>query len=259
MHKSREYTVNSLVLAGNQSDNFLNDVENKALYSINKKMMVEYIIDALNNTEGVDRIVVLGPKSHLEELLKGRVEAVIEANGTLVENLVKGIKYLGYEKDLLICASDIPLITAEAINDFLQKAVSMRADFCYPIINRELNNKRFPGMKKTYVKTRDGVFTGGNILYVNPSIIESRQKIIEKLIAARKSPLKMARLLSLSFMLRTLTGTMTISKAEKEFSNMLNIKARVVISDYPEIGNDVDKPNDMVTVAAYLQGQPRTS
>ncbi|MCX7922763.1 MAG: nucleotidyltransferase family protein [Clostridia bacterium] len=244
--------INVIILAGFQEIKNYKGDGNKALIQINGKAIIEYVIEAVKGADNIDKIVVVGNKSELEMHLKDRVDTIIDTNGTIIENLVAGIKYLSTEKHVLVCSSDIPFITAEAINDFVNKSRELGADLCYPIVEKGVNDRKFPEMERTYVKVREGAFTGGNIFYINPKIIESRLHIAEKLLELRKKPLKMAGLLNSRFMLQLLMGTLSINKIEKKFSSIMNINAKAVISQYPEVGSDIDKVGDVVVAAAYL-------
>lgn len=244
--------LNTIILAGTQTIKNWSHAGNKALHCINGKTMVEYVVDAVKKADDIGKVVVVGPKVQLEKRLHGKVDAVIDSDGQVMENVMAGVRYCGYDNNLLICTSDIPLITPEAINDFITKSKATGADFCYPIIEKRLNEEKFPEVERTYVRIKEGSFTGGNIFYVNPKIIEKGFAMADKLVKLRKNPVKMARILSIGFMIQLLLGSLTISKAEKKFSRVMNIKARAIISEYPEVGNDVDKPSDVIMAAAYL-------
>ena len=55
----------------------------------------------------------------------------------------------------------------------------------------------------------------------------------------------MVSLLGAGFLLSGLAGKLSIPELEKRFSSMFNLRARAIISAYPEIGFDVDKPGDL--------------
>lgn len=71
---------------------------------------------------------------------------------------------------------------------------------------------------------------------------------------ARKNPLKMARLLSLRFMLCLILGNLAISTIEEKFSGMTGINAKAIITLFPEVGQDIDKSNDLNIASYYLNG-----
>jgi GTP:adenosylcobinamide-phosphate guanylyltransferase len=244
--------VNSIILAGSQPIKTWDDRGNKALYQIHGKAMVEYVIEAVRGVKDVGKIILVGDKLELEGILSEKVDIIIDSKGSVIENIRAGINYLGNREYVLICSSDIPFITSEAIKDFIDKSKETAADFCYPVVERKESEKKFPDMKRTFIKTKDGFFTGGNIFYVNPSILERCFEIADKLIQSRKNPFKMARILSLTLLINLIMGNLTIRKAEKRFSKLLGIEARAIISEYPEVGNDVDKPDDVLAASAYL-------
>jgi len=244
--------LNAIILAGEQPVKSWYHSGNKALICINNKLMIEYVIDALKNVDDIGKIVVVGPASELESYLTGKVDAVIDSNESIIDNLMAGIKYLGFNEHIIVCTCDIPMITSQAINDFIIKAKAIQPDICYPVVEKRLNEEKYPEVERTYIKLKDGTFTGGNIFYVNPVVLEKGYALAKKFLKYRKKPLKMAGVLGFGFIIQLLVGNLTICKIEKKFSDLLNIKARAVISEYPEIGNDVDKPSDIVVVTAHL-------
>ena len=69
----------------------------------------------------------------------------------------------------------------------------------------------------------------------------------------RKQPLKLFRLMPVSFIFKFLSRRLTISDLEKYLSQLMNVKARAVLCTDAEIGTDVDKINDL-TVLRSLDG-----
>ena len=126
--------VDVIILAGEQLIKGLENAGNKALYLINRKMMIEYVIDAVKAAEGIKRIVVVGPKDKLSRHLYGKVDAVIDSGGNVIENVMAGIRYLKPRENILICSCDIPLITTEAINDFISRSKMLNGSTASPTL-----------------------------------------------------------------------------------------------------------------------------
>jgi len=245
--------INAIVLAGDSKSGAVEEgVENKSLIMIHRKPMVEYVIDALREAKTIGSISVVGPIDLLQPLLDKKVDYYFEAKDSIFKNVKIGMTPFLNDSRILIVTSDIPMVSGEAIDDFVRKSLATRADLCYPIVSKEKNDKKYPGIKRTYVKLKGGTFTGGNAFFVNPAIVDRCEKFAEKLIEYRKKPWKMGRLLGLKFLLLFFVGFLTISKVENRFSQILNIQARAIISDYPEIGNDVDKPSDIDMVRRMI-------
>jgi hypothetical protein len=144
------------------------------------------------------------------------------------------------------------MVSGEAILDFVEKSTSSGLDFIYPIIDKKLNDEKYPEVKRTYVKIKEGTFTGGNIIYMNPKIVGKVTNKAELLIKYRKKPFKMGQVLGFMFLIKLLFGKVSIPSARKKVDKMFGIKADALLTQYPEIGNDVDKPSDLEFVSKYL-------
>jgi hypothetical protein len=107
-------------------------------------------------------------------------------------------------------------------------------------------------VKRTYIHFKEGIYTGGNLFLLNPWIVEPCAPKVEKFIAYRKNPIKLAGLLGWSFVFRFFTKSLSLSELETKVSGLWGIKGRVVIAPYPEIGIDVDKPSDLQLARAAL-------
>ena len=240
--------VNALILAGDRGE----EGYSKALLKIKGRFMIEYLIDALKSSNTVKNIYVVGDEV-LREMIKNYYDGYILSNGEMLENIKKGIREIGdYDTPVLICTADIPLVSGEAIRDFVVECENKDIDVGYPIIDKSLNDEKYPDVKRTYVKLKEGTFTGGNIVYLNPKVIERATEKAAELIAYRKKPLKMGQVLGVTFLLRLALGVLTIEAVERKVCDMFDIRGRAILTKYPEIGNDVDKIEDIEFVNRYL-------
>lgn len=237
--------MKALILAGSKGEATIDSGNlNKALIRIGDKAMICYVIATLKKVDYIDEIAVIGDESVLK-LVKEDVDYLIEEDKSLFGNILKGIKYFDGKDDILILTSDIPMISCESIVDFIEKAKKEKADFCYPIVRKEVNVAKFPEAKRTYVKIKDGTFTGGNIFTAKVNVVKEKLPEIKQVLAYRKKPLKLAKILGFSIVVKYILGIVTIEDIERRVSNLLNIKARAIESKYPEIATDVDKPSDL--------------
>src|SRR5690606_33320553 len=121
--------------------------------------MLEYVITALRQVNKVNRIAVVGPQAELAELAeKFSGVCVVPEGRNVVENMEQGAAALKPKQHFLVASADIPFLTAAAVQDFLAACSPYSADLYYPIVRRIDNDRRFPGVKRTYVKLRDGEF-----------------------------------------------------------------------------------------------------
>jgi len=243
--------VDAIVLAGVGNGTPINGLGNKALFEIKGKYMVQYVIDSLKSARCVEKIVVIGPNI-LKSILGDDVDSVLCSEGSIIDNVKKGIEYLGGKRDIIVCTSDIPMVSVEAIEDLVMQCGQMKVDIGYPIIEKSLNDSKYPDAKRTYVKLKDGRFTGGNILYINPVVMNKCYNIAQYLVNNRKNPLKMGRIFGPVIFIKLLLGVLSINTIERRVNRVLDINARAIITSYPEIGNDVDKVEDVDFVNKHI-------
>ncbi len=235
----------AIILAGGGRDERFQKkygVTNRALLAIHDRFMIEYVIDSLKDVPTVRRIVVVGAVYELKCRIKGLVEEVVPSGENPFESTVNGLNYLHSQERVLVVTSDTPLLKGEMIQDFLYRCDKRNADFYYPIIRKEVYQKKFGYSKRTFVCLREGCFSGGNMLYVDPAIVQKRKEWISKVISQRKNPLAIARLLGVRIILKFLLRRVGIRDIEDRVKKILGMKGLAVITPYPEIGFDVDAP-----------------
>ncbi len=245
--------LNAVVLAGDKGGSFCGEQSNKALLTIKDKVMIEYVVNALKESTLVGRIAVIGPVRQLKPYLEERIDYLIEGEEDLLQNALKGLELFREDQRVLLVTSDIPMLTVEAVDHFIIQCQETRADLCYPIVRKEDNKSKFPEARRTYARLREGTFTGGNILYINPRVVNRCINFARKMIEYRKKPWKMCRVLGWDLVFGLVIGVLTIPGLEKRVSQLLNIEVAAVMSPYPEISNDVDKESDLVMVREYLE------
>lgn len=239
----------AVILAGSsKSDHGKEDEfkKNKALVNINERPMVVYIVEALLNVAEISQLYIIGPEKDLKEALDGYHITVIPEKGSVLDNILFATEniYVQEGRNLLLVTSDIPLITSEAISDFLSNCKE-DYDLFYPIINKDTCEKKFSDFERTYVKFKEGYFTGGNVFFINPAKVSQCYETLDKMIALRKKPVQLAMLLGLTFVLKLFTGRLNLLEVERKVSKLLNIKGKAIITFYPELGTDIDKEADL--------------
>ncbi|NLJ55840.1 MAG: NTP transferase domain-containing protein [Firmicutes bacterium] len=228
---------------------------NKALLKIGRQAMVSYVLQSYRRVQEIERMVLVGPVEELNFLQAEYALETVPESGSLLDNLLAAIRFLQTDKPVLISTADIPLVSPAAVEDFLHQCASFEHDFYYPIVSREDCEKKFPGMRRTYVSLQEGSFTGGNIFLVNPTKIEPAVPLLRKFMEHRKNPLKMVSLLGTGFVLRALAKKISIPSLEARFSELFQISARAIISRYAEISFDVDKDDDLLLARQILESE----
>lgn len=242
--------VDAVILAGAKNDGLLassSSKEYEALIEIAGKEMVKYIIDVLKRVDMVDQIIVVGP----QELEKFAAARLVLSKGSLLENIKLGLNATNTPYNLIL-SSDIPLISVEAINSFLSDSKRKKSDFYYPIIPKKLVELDFPKTKKSYFSLTEGVFTGGNIFLINKKALLDLEDLIIKILKWRKTPWKLAYLLGFKFIVKLLTGTLSLPLIENQVHKLTAYHAKGVILNYPEVGFDIDKPKQLALAKEIL-------
>ena len=239
--------------------------EIKALITLNGQSVLERLVRALRDTGRVRRIVIIGPESLAEHPVAGQVEGVVPEGDSGPENFFRGLDWLAahepeperpvrQERRVLLMATDLPFVTAEAICAFLD-ACPPDGDICLPIIRREAFQARFPGSVNQYTVLRDGAWTMGCAFLVNPSALRQNRIHIERVFAARKSQPAMARLLGLEFIARFLFGRLDVAHIERRCAQILGCRGRAVHGCPPELAFDIDLPGEYRYAAQQAAAQ----
>ncbi|MGI6703848.1 MAG: nucleotidyltransferase family protein [Clostridia bacterium] len=244
--------VNAIILSGDKNKD-LSGGYTKALARIKDRVMIEYVVAALDGSYLTDNIAVVGPADQLGPCLGDRVSYIVEGVEDLIDNTMIGIELFKEDPRVLVLTCDIPYLTPEAVDHFIEKSEATGADLCYPIVSKADNERRFPDTRRTYAKLKDGTFTGGNMFYVNPRVVEKSAAIARRLVEYRKKPWKMCSVLGWDFAFRFMAGNLTIAGVEERLSTILDIKLAAIISPYPEVGNDVDKERDLLLAREHME------
>lgn len=248
--------MNAIILAGGgKADEFArkHGATNKALISIAGKPMFEHVFNALLESSVVKQIVVVGPVSEFGRYAGARVD-VIEDTGDMVDNCLVAIRRLPQTERVAVVTSDIPMITTAVIDTYLASLQSREGDFFYPIIVKEVNEQRYPGVKRTYARLREGTYTGGNLQVVEPRVAEAMAGKMKEFVALRKNVLALCSLIGLKFLLKLVLGQLSIPEVESRMSELLGCKCVAVVCPHPEIGTDVDKDSDLELARRILAG-----
>ncbi|ACA58628.1 nucleotidyltransferase family protein [Candidatus Desulforudis audaxviator] len=244
--------IDCLLLAGSPNTGPLKEVspvEHEALIPLGSRCMVEYVIEALRGSGCVGRIVAVGPEA-IRRLPGAAGVEVFEPAGSLMDNVATGLRHFDSAESVLVATADIPLLTPEAVQDFIDRCGDRQKDIYYPVVRDEVVERRFPGGRRTYVRLSDGRFTGGNLILFRPAVFDHCRAKAQEFALHRKNPLKLAAVIGPVFVLRFLLRRLSLADAERRITALVGITGRAVVSEYPEIAVDVDKPEDYALVCA---------
>jgi molybdopterin-guanine dinucleotide biosynthesis protein A len=244
-----------VVLAGGKNPPALREAgrhEFRALIPFQGRPLVEKPLAALRGAAKVGKVALIGPREMEQAVARELYDVLVPEGGGMVENVFLGLEALGEDQDrALIISGDLPLVTAEAVDDFVTRAAQSGADIAFAIVRRQNYEARFPGGQRTYARLRDGAFTGANAMLVSPGFLLGHRELIEKAYAARKSPLRLVMILGSGLLFRFVLGRLMVEDVVRRAEEILGGRAAAIESAYPELGLDVDKPSDLEAARRY--------
>jgi len=236
--------VNAVVLAGGGDADALAraaGVASKSLVPLAGAPMGAYVASALRSSGVVERIVYVGPA---DARIAAMVDHVVPSGARMVDSLALGFgaAFAGAEaaQRILLVTGDVPWWRAEGVRDFVADAPA--AALVYPVVRAETALAAFPQQRRTFVRLRDGRFTGGNAALLTPEAAIALLPVIDQVFRARKAPWRLAALVGIDVVVGLVTGRVSLERLETRISAILGVAGRVLISDDAGIAADVDKP-----------------
>lgn len=245
--------MQAIVLAGGES-NIGGEELPEAFLPIGGKYMLDRLVEVLLACP-FSRIVVVGPPAVAGRYSDRRV-SFAPAGVNPATSLLAGLERVDEEEEVFIVTADLPLLRRETVLAFLQEA-GKGYDLIYPVVPRETIEKEFPGGRRTYVRLREGVFTGGNAVIARPRMLKALAGELEEIISLRKRPWRLARRLGVSFLFRLALGRLSIADVERKVEEMFHMRGKGLIFPYADMGFDVDKADDLEKVTLWLQKRRR--
>jgi GTP:adenosylcobinamide-phosphate guanylyltransferase len=240
--------LDAVVLAGGPMDAVAQqqaDAPNKAFVEIAGVTLVGRVLGALRRSRVIRRIVVVAPLLARE---RGELAAADELRPDgirITESLRNGLAGFSPDRAVLVLASDLPVLTATAVEDFVERAERLDADVIYGCVEKRAHQGRFARVPHTWARLRDGTFCGGGIFALKPRVLPRLEQFIEQLGAARKHPFRLASLFGWDVLARFALGRLTIAQAERRASGILGAPVRALVSNYPETAVNVDRVSDI--------------
>jgi GTP:adenosylcobinamide-phosphate guanylyltransferase len=244
--------VDAVVLAGGDGAVIDPTVRIKGIVPIAGKPMVEWVVDAMRASETVAEVAVVVPTAENLGSWADKVDKLVVSDGSFIDNLVAGVNSFRNDRSVLVTTGDLPALTPEAIDDFVTRSLAANADFSYPLIPKEDMERQFPGSKRTYIKLVTGAITGGNMMVLTPALVDRNREIGQRLFDTRKSPVKMARVIGVTFIVKLLTGRLDPSDVANKMGELLGGSCAAITTSHASIGADVDKPVDVIVAERVL-------
>jgi len=221
----------------------------KAMLEIGGKFMIQWVLDALDQADTIDRIVIVGCEDRQAEIHSKKIITFTPSTQDIILNFQLGAKAVLEHnpggKSVAVVSSDIPMITPEMVNWIINSSLPANDDLYYCVVEQSQMEKRFPGSARSYVKLRDMNVCGGDLALINLDLYKSREDFWRRIFEARKSYLEQARLIGFDILILLLLRRLTFSDTVKKVTHRLDITGQGLICPYPEIAMDIDKPHQL--------------
>ena len=230
----------------------------KALLDIAGRPMISWVVAALESAQSVDDIAIVGLSTKLS--LDNDIE-FIEDQGSLLDNVMAGIQW-AKERDpggetLILSSSDIPAVTGPIIDSVVESCAPFQRAIYYPVVSQKSMESRFPMSNRTYVKFKDIHVAGGDLIIVNPNLVEIDQELWRAIFDARKYPWRIAKILGLRTLIKYITRRMALDEATAIGQKIMGQPVEVLVTNHAEIAMDVDKPGHLELLASELRHSNR--
>lgn len=243
-----ERRVVAIVLAGGARDDVaatVSDAPNKAFVPIAGRTLVARTIDALRETPRVARVIAVAPKAARGLPAIARADEWRADGLTMSESLRSGLAGLPPDELALVTASDLPILSGSAIEEFLDIAERADADIAYACVERATHEAAFPGVPHTWARLRGGIYCGGGCIAIRPRARAALDHFLGRLGAARKNPLRLASIFGAGVLTQYAFGRLTIAGAERSASRLLGVRVAAAVCSYAEIAVNVDRRSDL--------------
>jgi molybdopterin-guanine dinucleotide biosynthesis protein A len=255
-------SIAALVLAGGPADDLAArqpGAPNKAFVEIAGVSLVGRVVGALRAAPSVTKIVVVAPPAMSRHPGVAQADELRPAGPRITDSLRSGLAGFPSDEDLLVVASDLPVLTVAAIEDFVTGIRRLDADVVYGCVEKRTHLAAFPQFPHTWARLRDGTYCGGGIVTLKPRAFALLERFIERLGAARKHPGRLASLFGWDVLARYALGRLTIAQAESRASSILGAPVRALVSPYPETAINVDRVGDIALTEQLLQAKRATA
>jgi molybdopterin-guanine dinucleotide biosynthesis protein A len=245
----------AVVLAGGPPDELVagvTDAPNKAFLKICGKTLVERTLQPLLASERLQKLIVVAPPAAHASPALAMANEIRSDGPSIVDSMRSGLAGLDPDRLVLVTAADLPVLSIEAVEEFIDLAENSGADVIYACVERRTHLARFPQVPHTWAKLRDGTFCGGGCIAVRPRAFAALEQFLDRLGAARKNPVRLAALFGWDFLLRYPFGAISIGSLERRASAALGTRVAAAVCARPEIAVNVDRPSDVALAEGLL-------
>lgn len=232
-------------------------VRHKSLATAGGVPLLVRVVRALTASPRIGRLLIsLDDPALLDELPElvawrtaDRLEVLTSA-ATLSRSVADG--FTASRPPLLVTTADHALLEPGMLAAFLDAAEAPGVDVAAGMAPEAVIAARFPKTRRTYLRFRDGGYSGANLFALRTPAAERAIAFWERVERDRKQPWRLALAFGPALLVGFLLRRWTLDQAMVRVSKRLGITAAAVAIPIAEAAIDVDKPADLDLVEAIL-------
>ncbi len=234
-------------------------IAKKALLPIGGKPMIRWVADALMRSKYIDGLVIVGlDPGEFDD--RGLTVRYTPSHGNIIDNVLAGGKIVdeiepNFQK-VILCSSDIPLITPKIVDEFVEICRQTDHDLYYPVVELKTMEARFPGSNRTFTPMKGGKYSGGDLFMLDRHATTINVDLMRGLTGERKNYWAQARMLGIAFIFRFIFRLMDLNEGAERAGKILNLRGRVIDSPHAEVAMDVDKLHQYRMVKQEIEASP---
>ena len=219
-------------------------VANKALLKIGNKTLIERVASAPLNL-GLKTTILTSSRN---VTVPGAKSIILPKEATFQDTLTAALDSTSSDR-ILVIMGDHPFLEPSDIEPYL----NADAELVLGLVPIEAFKMRFPGMKKTFVRLREGKVKLAGAALVQRRVAKKLIDIVASLYRDRKKPWKLIGILGPIYPIKLILGLLTIPDLKRVVKNKFGISGEAVMVG-PGLAFDIDSEKDYLTAIRIVEG-----
>ncbi len=231
----------------------------KALSPVLGTPMLFRVIDALQQSQAVESILIVGPAQQIVSSSPSLMSFLEQDNISWINNGATpctsaqlAIQQIATTTPTLITTADHALLDLEIIDYFCQLATQSQADAVVGLANAELVVQAYPEVGRTKWTFQDSQYCSCNLFALRTSrgheLIEFWKQVEDN----RKNPLRIISKLGWLTVMRCILRQITLEQALQQLSTKLSLTIKPILLPFAKAAIDVDTEKDLKLVEKIL-------
>jgi GTP:adenosylcobinamide-phosphate guanylyltransferase len=254
----------AIVLAGRRSaDDPLSKAAgavHRALVDIDGEPMLLRVVERLNAWPTIERILInidepalLLDLPDLTVLRKKGLVEIMKSTDSPSRSVLESLNWADLGNGpVLVTTADHALLDDHMLDVFFRESARVDADLTFGFVSRATIEERFPEAKRTYLRFRDGAFSGANLFLFRTPNAERAAAFWQRVESERKRPWRIARAFGFGTLLLFLARRLDLDAALMRVSNVIGARVQAIRLPIAEAAVDVDKLEDLELVRRIL-------